>query len=162
MNAIDIARASGGKDVEIPTLELVCSAWPASKFICGGFFDQVFTTEDNRTVTFEAAGIDVALPKKGNEGAQTLGVAIDNVRGDAQQLLDAAKAAGAPVTLIYRLYLDSDHSEPCERPMVMEMLSFVARGPTVEIQAGYFNLINAAWPRRRYTTEFSPGIKYIA
>lgn len=161
MNAIDIARASGGTDVEIPTLELTCEAWTESVFICGGFFNQVFTTEDGRTVTFEAGGMDVALPKKGNEGAQTLGIAIDNVRGRAQQLLDQAKASGSTVLLTYRLYLDSDHSEPCERPMVMEMLSFVARGPTVEIQAGYFNLINAAWPRRRYTTQFSPGIKYI-
>ena len=161
MNAIDIARASGGKDVEIPTLELSCSAWPESKYICGGFFDQVFTTENGQTFTFQAAGIDVALPKRGNDGAQTLGIAIDNVRGEAQQLLDLAKSAGAKVFITYRLYLDSDHSEPCERPMSMTMLSHTANGPTVELQAGYFNLILSAWPRRRYTPQFSPGVKYI-
>ena len=162
MNPIDIVRASGGKDVEIPTLELNCIAWAEPIYICGGFFDQVCTTEDGLTITFEAAGIDVAIPKKSNEGSQTLGVAIDNVRGIAKQRLDEAKAQGAQVVLIYRLYLDSDRSGPCERPMGMKLLSFVADGPTIEIQAGYFNLINSSWPRRRYTATFSPGVKYIA
>lgn len=161
MNPIDIARASGGTDVEIPTLELSSPAWPASKFICGGFFDQVFTTEDGRTVTFEACGLDASLPKKGNEGNQVLGVSIDNVRGEAQRLLTEANRLSVGVTLTYRLYLDSDHSEPAERPFTMEVLSFNAKGSTVEIQAGYFNLIGLAWPRVRYTTQFSPGIKYL-
>lgn len=161
MNAIDIARASGGSDVEIPTLEFTSTAWTDGPLICGGFFDQVFTTEDDRTLTFEAAGIDVALPKRGNDGAQTLGIAVDNVRGDVQRLLDLAKAQGAKVFLVYRLFLESDPSQPCERPMRMQLLSSTANGPTVQIQAGYFNLINSAWPRRRYTAAFSPGIKYI-
>ena len=161
MNPLDILRSSGGTDVEIPTIELSCSAWADSLFLCAGFFDQTFTLEDSRVITFTACGMDATLPKKDNQGSQVLGVAIDNVRGEAQRRVDAAKAVSAPITMTYRLYLDSDHSAPAERPMTMDVLSANATGPTVELQGGYFNLIATAWPRFRYTTDFSPGIKYI-
>lgn len=161
MNPIDILRSSGGTDVEIPTIELSCSAWTESFFLCAGFFDQTFTLEDDRVITFQACGLDASLPKKGNDASQVLGIAIDNVRGTAQIALDAAKKVSAPVTLTFRLYLDSDHSAPAERPLQMDVLSYNADGPTIELKGGYFNLIASAWPRFRYTAEFSPGIKYI-
>lgn len=161
MNPLDILRSSGGTDVEIPTIELTCSAWADSLFLCAGFEDQTFTLEDGRIITFQALGLDATLPKKDNQGSQVIGVAIDNVRGEAQRRVDAAKAVGAKIKQTYRLYLDSDHSAPAERPMTMDVLSANATGATVELQGGYFNLIATAWPRFRYTTEFSPGIKYI-
>ena len=161
MNPLDILRSSGGTDVEIPTIELRSSAWADSLFLCAGFFDQILTLEDGRVITFQASGLDATLPKKDNQGSQVLGVAIDNVRGEAQRRLDAAKAAGVKVFMTYRVYLESDPSAPAERPMDMEVLSFNAKGPTVELQGGYFNLIASAWPRFRYTTDFSPGIKYL-
>lgn len=161
MNPLDILRSSGGTDVEIPTVELTSTAWADSLFLCAGYFDQTFTLEDNRVITFQACGLDASLPKKGNQGSQVLGIAIDNVRGEAQRRIDSAKAAGANVVLTFRLYLESDPSAPAERPLTMDVLSANVRGPTVELQAGYFNLIGSAWPRFRYTTDFSPGIKYI-
>jgi hypothetical protein len=161
LNPLDILRSSGGTDVEIPTIELRSAAWADSLFLCAGFFDEVLTLEDGRVITFQASGLDATLPKKDNQGSQVLGVAIDNVRGEAQRRLDAAKAAGVKVFMTYRVYLESDPSAPAERPMDMEVLSFNAQGPTVELQGGYFNLIGSAWPRFRYTTDFSPGIKYL-
>lgn len=161
MNPLDILRSSGGTDVEIPTIELSSSAWADSLYLCAGFFDQTFTLETGDAVLFQASGLDAALPKKDNQGTQVLGVAIDNVRGEAQRRLDAAKSAGAKVFITYRLYLESDPSAPAERPMTLEVLSFSAEGPTVELQGGYFNLVGSAWPRFRYTSDFSPGIKYI-
>jgi hypothetical protein len=161
MSILDIVRASGGDDVYIPTLELRCPAWAASVFICAGFFDEVFTLEDGRTVTFTATGLDVTLPKKSNDAGQQLTVAIDNVLGDAQLLIDQAKDAQEVITLVYRAYLDSDHSAPAERPLQMSVLSASIEGPTIQFTAGYFDLINTAWPRRRYTANFAPGIKYI-
>lgn len=158
---LDIVRASGGSDVIIPTLELSCPVWAESVFICAGFDDQTCGTEDGRTVTFQAAGLDVSLPKKSNEGGQSLSIAIDNVRGDAQALIDQANDAGAKVSIVYRTYLDSDHSAPAEPPFRMTLLSAKMDGPTVNLSAGYFDLINNAWPRDRYTTDFAPGIKYL-
>lgn len=161
MNPLDVLRASGGTDVEIPTIELASVAWADSLFLCAGFEDRAFTLENGATVLFTATGLDATLPKKSNDASQILGVAIDNVRGEAQCRLDAAKSVSAKVVIKFRLYLDSDPSAPAERPMVLEVLSFTAKGPTIELQGGYFNLINSSWPRFRYTSDFSPGVKYL-
>lgn len=162
MNPIDVLRASGGTDVEIPTIELSCSAWPESIYVCAGFVDEVFTLETGAQQLFQASGLDASLPKRGNDASQVLGVAIDNVMGLAQQRVGWAKDAGVKIFMTYRLYLASDHSAPAEKPLPMEVLSFTAKGSKVELQGGYFNLIVSAWPRFRYNAEFSPGIKYIA
>lgn len=161
MSILDIVRASGGPDVVIPTLELSCPIWAESLYICAGYEDITAITESSATVTFQAAGIDVSLPKKNNDGTQKLAFAIDNVRGDAQRLINDAKEVDARITITYRTYLASDLSAPAEKPYVMTALSATMKGPVVEISAGYFDMINSAWPRDRYTAEFAPGLKYI-
>ena len=158
---LDILRASGGSDVEIPTLELTCEAWADSLFLCAGFDDLTATTEDLRVVTFQASGMDVSLPKANNDGTQSLGIAIDNVTGEAQRRVDQANEAGKKINMIYRVYLESDLSSPADNPLLLEALSAQIAGPTINFTGGYFNLIGAAWPRRRYTAKDFPGLKYM-
>lgn len=157
---LEILRNSGGTDCEIPTLEIICSAW-TPVFICAGFEDHTCTLEDARVVTFIASGLDVSLPKNNNDGSQSLGVAIDNVTGEAQKLVDAANAAGVGIQLIYRTYLESDKTAPAEMPIILDVIKVEIEGPTVSFTAGYFDLINSAWPRVRYTADFAPGLRYI-
>ncbi|TKD32602.1 DUF1833 family protein [Azotobacter chroococcum] len=161
MTILERVYASGGPEVIIPTIELTCSAWAEPILICAGFEDQVCTTEDVRTLTFVAAGIDVALPKKGNSGNQTLTFAIDNVSGEAQAKIDAALEAEERVTLIYRTYLSSDLSGPAEPPYYMTVLGGTITGTQVQIDAGYFDAINTGWPRDLYTLQFAPGLRYL-
>lgn len=160
MSILEQVYASGG-DILIYTLELACDAWESSVFICGGFENQTCTDENGRVVTFEAAGIDVALPKKGNSGAQTLTFAIDNITGEAQRKVDQALAADERVTLFSRIFLASDLGAPAEPPYRMTVMGGSMQGTTLQIQAGYFDLINTAWPRDLYTLEFAPGLKYL-
>lgn len=160
MTILNQIYASGG-DVIIPTLELTCPAWDEPLLLCGGFEDQVCTTEDDRTLTFVASGIDVALPKRDNRGAQNLVFAIDNVTGEAQRRVDQALIAEERVTIIFRQFLASDKSTPAETPYVFTVLSGRMVGSQVQITSGFFNAIGTAWPRKLYTTNFAPGIKYL-
>lgn len=158
---LDILRSSGGADCEIHTLEVTCSAWADPLLICNQFFDFTGTTEDGRTLTFIATAFDPSLPKRDNSGAQTLGVAIDNVTGEAQRRIDQANEAAAPIRMTLRTFLESDPSAPAEPPLYLDALAAEIEGPTIQFTAGYFDLIDTAWPRFRYTDEFSPGVKYI-
>lgn len=108
--------ASGGTDIIIRTLELTCDAWPEPVLICNGFRDQVLTTEDGRILTFVAANIDIALPKKNNKGNQSLAFSVDNTTGEVQRKADAALEAHQRVTAIYRTYLNSNKSAPRRSP----------------------------------------------
>lgn len=161
MSLIQQVYASGG-DVIISTLELTCPAWGFYPIaICSGFEDQTVTDENGRTLTFQGAGISIALPKKNTQGAQTLTFAIDNVTGEAQRLIDMALDAGEQITMNYRVFLASDLSAPAEGPLVFKVKDGKMQNTTVEINAGFFDMINTGWPRDLYTAEFAPGLKYF-
>lgn len=161
MTALETLYASGGKAVIIPTLELSCPAWAAPIYLCHGFDDTTATTEIGATVKFTASGFAVALPKRDNSGNQMLTFAIDNVTGEAQQLIDKALDARARISLVFRVFISSDLSAPAERPYRMTVLNGLMQGASVQLNAGYFDLINLGWPRRKYTLGFAPCLRYI-
>lgn len=160
MTALEVVYASGG-DIIVSTLEISCPAWNKTLYLVQDYEDFRATTEAGKTVTFLASSIDVALPVKDNSGAQTLTFVIDNVTGEAQQLLDASLAAEARVTLVYREYLASIPGEPADRPYRMTSFGGTMDGPTVQVEAGYYDLINMMWNRDRYTTDFAPGLTHL-
>ncbi|QXE85965.1 DUF1833 domain-containing protein [Geomonas nitrogeniifigens] len=160
MSILETVYASGG-DVIIETLELSCPAWDAPILLCNGFEDHTCTDENGRSLTFTASGITVSLPKKDNSGDQSLAFAIDNVTGEAQARIDAAIESGERVALTYRPFLASDKSTPADPPYRMTVLSGSTQGAMLQIQAGFFDMLNTAWPRDKYTTNFAPGLKYL-
>ena len=161
MTILNSYYASGGPDVRLFTLELTCPAWTAPILICNGFKDQTCITEDLRPLTFIAAAIDVALPKKDSRGAQNMTIAIDNVNGEAQAKIDEAMTAEQRVSATLRTYLLSDLTAPAEAPYRMTVQDGSIEQLAVQLRAGFFDLINVAWPRLLYTTKNAPGLKYM-
>lgn len=161
MTVLERVFASGGTEVVIPTLEITCAAWAAPILLCNGFENHTCVTEDARTLTFIASAIEVALPKRDTSGTQVLTFGVDNVTGEAQQLIDQAMEAGERVHLTFRHYLSSDLSAPAETPLKFVVRDGVMEGGALQINAAFFDMINTAWPRRYYTPEFSPGLRYF-
>lgn len=162
MSIIDTVRAGTiVSDPIIPTLEFTCSAWPDAIYLCAGYENRVFIDETGRSLPFEAAPMDLALPRRGADVNETITIAVDNVRGVAQQRVDMAKEAQATIRVTVRLYLDSDPTFPAENPFTMDVLSATLEAATVQLSCGYFDLTNTAWPRDRYTLAFAPGIAYL-
>lgn len=155
------AIASGGKEAFVRTLEITCPAWSAPVLICNGFKDRVCGTEDGRLLTFIAANIGIALPQKNNKGNQALAFAVDNTTGEVMQKADQALDSKAKVTAIYRVYLASDLSAPCQRPYRMSVESDSFQENQANLQCGFFDLIGTAWPRDFYTVNFVPGLRYL-
>lgn len=160
MSVLETVYASGG-DIIINTIELSCPAWAESVFICNGFENHTCVDENSREINFTAAAISISLPKKNNSGAQNLVFAIDNITGESQSLIEDALEAEERVTLTYRAFLNSDKSVPAEAPYRMTVLSGDIQGTVIQIQSGFFDLLNTAWPRDKYTATFAPGLKYI-
>lgn len=161
MTVLERVFASSGTEVVIPTLEITCDAWAAPLLLCNGYENHTCTTEDARSLTFLASGIQVALPKRNTSGTQILTFAIDNVTGQAQQLIDAALEAGDMVRLTFRHYLSSDKTAPAEPPLKFIVRDGAMEGATLQINAAFFDMINTAWPRNFYTPEFAPGLRYF-
>lgn len=161
MTVLERVFASGGTEVVIPTLEITCTAWSAPLLLCNGWEDHTCTTEDGRVLTFLASGIQVALPKRNTSGTQMLTFGIDNVSGQAQQLIDQALEAGERIHLTYRHYLSSDKSAPAEPPLRFVVRDGVMEGSAVQVNAAFYDSINTAWPRVFYTPTFAPGLRYF-
>lgn len=153
--------ASGGTEVLLYLVELASSAWSDTVRIAHGYDNPTVTTEDGRTVTFTGAGIQLALPKKDASGNQDVRFAIDNVTAEAQKLIEDAIAAGAKITLTLRTYISTDLTAPADLPFVATVKAAQFDTGKVQVDAGFFDLINMAWPRDLYTLPFAPGLAYM-
>ena len=161
MTVLERLYASGGPEVIIDTLELSSSAWPDSYRFCTGYEDLVLTDEAGRSALYTAVGISLALPKKSNVGTQTLTFSIGLVDGEAQRAIEAALEQDEPCALTYRVFTDNDRSAPAQAPYFMTVNGGSMEEDILTIQAGFFDLINVAWPRDRYTSKFAPGLTYL-
>lgn len=160
MTAVAIWYASAPTDeVAIATIEINVPGKPPIR-VCNGFEDQ-YLGVDGVPQLFEAGSLSVSLPAKNTTGQQTLRFGIAGVDGIAQRHVDDALAAGEVVTMTYRMYLASDTSAPAERPRVMTVVGGHFEGGEVVFEGSYFDLLNSAWPRERYTAETAPGIQYL-
>lgn len=161
MTILERVFASAGTDVVIPTLEITCAAWSAPILLTNGYEDHTCVTEDARTLTFKAAAIGVSLPKRDTSGTQKLNFVIDNVTGEAQQLIDQALDAGEMIHLTFRHYLASNKTEPAENPLKFVIKGGEMEGSQIKVSASFFDMINTAWPRRFYTPDFAPGLRWF-
>lgn len=159
---LSIVYASAPTDqVALPTLELVSDAFDEPIRVVQGYEDITVTLEDGSDASFEASGIEIALPAHDTSGQQSIQFGLDNVMGDVSQRIDAVHKSGYKVLLIYRLYLSSDLTEPAETPRRMVVKDVVMQGTAAKITASYQDIIGTAWPRERYNSEFSPGLIYL-
>lgn len=154
-------NASGGNVAYIRGLELTCPAWSESKLVINGFKDQYLGTEDGRTLLFRAINLGIALPAKDGKGNQTLSFAVDNTTGEVTDLVDLSVEANAPVTCVYRTWLSSNKATPSEKPYRLTILGGELQGVIANLDAGYFNILYTAYPRRYLTAVFAPGLRYI-
>lgn len=161
MSLIETVYASAPSDqVILPTLEILVPGEDPIRVVAA-FEDLTVTLETLETVTFQAGPFDFVRPKKDTSGQQNLTFAIANVTGEAQRVVEAAIEAGSEVPINYREYLSSDLTAPAAQPIKMTMRGGQFEGIMVQVEAGYFDLLNHAWPRSRYTASFAPGLRYI-
>lgn len=129
--------------------------------VCNGFEEVTATLETAEEVTFEAGNLSIALPRRDDGGQQTLRFGLWNVDGRAQEAVAAALESGEQVPIAYREFLASDLSAPAAGPVPFVMLGGQFEGLEVQIEAGYVDILNTAWPRERYTQLNAPGIRYL-
>jgi len=161
MSIIKTVYASAPSEyVILPTLEILVPGYDPIRVVAA-FEDVTVTLENDEEVTFLQGPFEYKRPTKDTSGNQTLTFAIANVTGEAQKAVEFALEADAEVPVIYREYLSTDLSAPAINPIKMTMRGGGFEGMMVQIEAGYYDLLNAAWPRLRYTSDIAPELKYI-
>jgi len=159
MTILKVVYASAPtNELIIPTLEVqLPTEWIR---VCCGFEDQYLGLETSEMVWFQACSLSITLPSKNATGVQTLNFGVPGMDGQTQRHVDVALEEDIEVKLIYREYLQSDKSAPARAPYVMTMRGGAFVGDDGEFQAGYYDILNTAWPRERFTAETAPGIRF--
>lgn len=161
MSLIETVYASAPSDqVILPTLEILVSGQDPIRVVAA-YEDLAATLETGETVTFQAGPFEYREPRKDTNGQQTLIFSIANVMGEAQEAVEAALESGEQVPVNYRVFLSSDLTAPAKAPYKMIMRGGTFEGLTVQVEAGYFDLLNHMWPRRRYVANEFPGLRYM-
>ncbi|HIF9260462.1 TPA: DUF1833 family protein [Photobacterium damselae] len=175
MKAIEVVYASAPvDDIPIHTLELLDEIAlkngepDAIIRLCQGFYEPnsegeegiVLGLEDGSKAFFRSSAFGCSLPPKSVKGKQNLKFQIDNVTGEARHFIDRALSLGSKVKVTYRVYTSSYLHEPAQPPLVLTAISEKDNHQTVGVVASFRDLVNKAWPKRRYTTSVTPGLKY--
>lgn len=161
MSVLDELYSTQSEAVLLHTIELSCDAWDEPIALVRDYVNHTITTEDARTLTALASGMDVSLPKRDNTGAQKLTFAIDGVNKVALSLIRSALLAQDVINLTYRAYISTDLTEPAETPYNFIVHSCVISKTQIDITAGMFDFIDYKWPRILFDSDTAPCLKYI-
>ncbi len=161
MNPLNEYYCSGSSAiVQLQTLEIVSPGWPEPILLCQGFVNETCVTEDARSLTFLASGMDVALPKSDGSARQEITFGLDNVSRAAQKLMSQSIDAQAPVEITRRMYLWPNLSAPAEVNK-MDVLGASFDTTSAQVKAGLLDLLNTRWPRLTFNLKNAPALRYV-
>ena len=160
MTILERLYASSGPEVIIQTLQITVGN--DVHFLCKGWEDITATTEEGVPVTFTACGIDIALPARNADGTQDLKFAISNIDGSVSNAIRNALSDLSNASLVYRHYVSTDLAAPASSPFTLAIKEGYWTATTVQITAGYMNILDSAWPRKRFTLPEHPGLRYLS
>lgn len=146
--------------VLIPTLEVLIPGGDPIR-VCNGYENQTVTLETSEVVTFEPGNLVIELPERNDTGKQTLKFGLWNATGEAQEAVALALESDDETTIIYREFDSRDLSAPASQPQTFTLVGGTFEGIDVQFEASYYDILNTAWPRERYTNLNAPGIRYL-
>lgn len=162
MSLINEVYSSAPADyVIIPSLEILVPGYEPIRIV-GAYQDYTLTDETSTANLFQGAAFDYKEPAKNTSGQQNLSFIIANVTGEAQRAVDYALENNLEVPVIWRCHLSTDLSAPAKPPYKMTLRGGEFKGGQVQIDAGYFDPLNYAWPRNRYLIPFATGLRYVS
>lgn len=145
----------------IDSLELECGAWAENIRLVQGYKDKILGYGDGTFATFTAVPMGLILPSRGASQAQKLTFALDNVTGQAQRAIDMALDAGETVIMTFRRYTEGDYFGPAERPFRATVKGGGVKGISVQLDAGFNNILDWKWPRNTYNLNDFPELAHL-
>lgn len=159
MTVLDTLYVSGGEEVILTTLEF--NDGVNNFFLVDGFTDITATLENAEVKEFEAFPLQVARPARNADGTQDLQIAICNVAGMVSTYLREMIEADRKGVVVCRFYSSADLAAPAEPPLTLTVKGGAWTPMQADIVAGYMNILDTAWPRKLFTPNTHPGLRYI-
>ena len=113
------------------------------------------------TVEFLACPLERVVPEENDSAASpTVSLSRPDVSGILKVALDAARGSTDSWTLIERIYVSDDTTEPAFRPVrIYEITSFNLAGDMAQLSARYGDWVNISIPRTTFKRSTYPGLQ---
>ncbi|UTV30156.1 DUF1833 family protein [Photobacterium atrarenae] len=162
MKSLEIVYASVTNMVIHYCLEFAAPSIPDGAYrLVLGYHDITAKLETGEEAIFQKAAFGLSLPSRTVKGRQDLNFNIDNVSGEVSIMIDNALAADEEVKVTLRKYNEHDLSAPAEPPIVMTAFATELDENQVKVSATFEDLVNTAFPIRRYTSEIARGLVWL-
>lgn len=148
-------------DARLFLMQLDCAAWSEPVRLALSSRDETVALPGGEEATFVTSGLTINLPSQELSGTQDLAFGIGGITVEVLEKVDASLDAGESVTVTLLVYTQINRSTPQKTPLTLEVISVKATSLTVEGAARARDIINAAFPRLRYTLSNTPGLKYL-
>lgn len=111
---------------------------------------------------YEPAPVDIGLPNKDASGTQKLRFAIGVLDGAIYRMVQEVLDSNEVIYIVASEWIVGSPDAPANStpPMPVEGGAISADGK-LQVDASYFDLLNLAFPRERYTAENVPGVMYL-
>lgn len=158
--AIKEAYAVSPSNVAIlETLEISHPSIGGTIYLVKNREDLTLTLENDTEQLFQAVPFRIALPASGDNGVQSLTIAIDNVDRRVSDFLNTAKNYRDPVVLKYRTYLSTDYTTPQnDPPLILYLTDVIVTLFEVSGKANFADILNKTFPNQLYTRARFPSI----
>lgn len=159
MSILKRLYASAGPEIIHEVLQVTDGI--TTYYLTKGWDELVVTLETGSVVTCTPCGMDLAIPARNDDGTQDLNFSLSNIDGVASYFIRSALSAGRSMSLVYRVYTSNDLGAPAHAPNRFKIKSGTVTATQVSITAGYFDLLDTAWPRNTYNLNKFPGLRYL-
>ncbi len=110
-------------------------------------------------VTFQPLWFTLVPPDQIEQNADPeLQLSIDNASAELMPYLDAAIEFGEPVEVTYRIYLESDLSQPQTLPLTLILRNIQANVESVSAVAAFIDVANKSFPVGEYDDQNWPSL----
>lgn len=146
---------AGAGSLPLVTLEINNSSLGALRFVLA-YEDMTLGGQ-----LYTASAFTAQMPARTDSGFSDLSFGVCGVSGEVFRYLTAVIAAGTKTAVT----LSQWRPDPPRDRLYVLTLTMTGGQITREactFTAGFGDMVNLAFPRKRYTAEFAPGLKYVA
>ena len=120
---------------------------------------RILTLETLETVTFEPVNFRLSRPKQGETGSQELTLTVDNVDRRIFEFLEAIQFSQRETKIKWRLYLESDDTQPQTTvPVELTIVDIAVTTFEVTATARFIDILNKPFPNENFTRARFPSL----
>lgn len=153
-------QARYASEVDVDWVDCLIISHPAieTMYLCNSP-DAITGDVDGASVSFQPVPFKVSLPARDDSGRQDMSLALSNVSGIGQSILEQAITQPAePIQVGYTIFIRGNATPQIDPPMTLSMTDVVVTATLITATVTRSDILNLPFPRQKYRPDWFPGL----